>query len=1281
MSKTIRSVRSVKPRNIYNVALERVLGFTATNNCSIALDTKNSTVFYTAGCVVVGESCISNFQFIVQSPSRKSLTCLDVSSDGKYIITGESGHQPMVRVWSRADGHQLGALASHHFRISSVRFSPGPATYIISVGCQEDQTICVWDRTQFQKVACAKVSAKVNAVAFANDGEYFVTVGIRHVRFWYLEEKKRSKVKETQPLKGRNAVLGDILHNTFTDVCCCLDPGESGGVPKILTLVLSQAGQLLQINSSRCVTKWVDLKVTNAACLALSRQVVAVGCASGVCLLFSAVTLRFITRVPLPHPLGACIASSKIGTPFSAPGSGDDVSFAEVAAIKFDLNKGLLICMYADHSLYCWDVSNLKSITRRFAHFYHSRAVCGGSITSTSSATSTLLSTPDETDLGRWAPATDPAVSSLHVEHFATCSDDDTVRIWTFPVNRSTLKGVELFPDGMEEVSILYTDSKYTNLCSDERLTNGFGPSYFGQGSMLNFSAPGSPSPLRQVSSYRWNSNANIAVHQNGAGYGLRSLVISPHARHLAVGNRSGQLMIYDFNTFKLLHSIRAHDAEILSITYFESKLIPGMSLLCTSSRDRVIHVFAPQQDYSRVQTLADHSGIVNSALFYECEENRSIYLISCGADRSLLFRILSTDPESQTARFVIEHHVSVTHSYACATVVGPSILSPPSPAGGVTRVRTRARHYLAVACQGRQLRLYQITKARQLFHYRASTSEDGSPVCCAADPTSTLIATAGSDKQINLFHLFTGEHVTTLYGHADIVMGLIFLPDLRHLVSLSCDSCIFIWRLPPELTALMQDRQQRIAAALANTLSVESPSLESPSLLNGSPISSSNGLESKSLVESTEFCSNEADLPSWAREKQQHPNSDTEPSRHKRTTLGRTAKRSLTTDLSNPVTAAAVAAMPHVSRSNSDLKRTLLASRRLRNHTGGNRLSEYLSRGGSLSRLSSASRGRRDGGGVESDVEGILNRSPSPKMASSAIFPRWASSVVDVNEESPFEPPPVDRNNQSPDLIETNLSLTTSLSTDILSNIDDLPIKHHSNNGLMSRSQIDDYCPKLSRVEELYDNEMDLLTHESAPQKRPNALTIRGKTSARASWLEQDAEGVTSARNQEDDLPLTEEPVVFRHPHSTMTHSRSSDDSLVNPVSSTSESVSALSLLYSVREALDAAVEQLATTDDNAISDSREFFRTHLEWRVSRLRNILRVEPPISSSIHSGISSTTIEQQQNVEGTAVVNQLIERLMPSIRTAMTETLTATATSEQVADRKSLKVSADPLPAE
>ncbi|KAM7540800.1 hypothetical protein Aperf_G00000033098 [Anoplocephala perfoliata] len=1412
MSKNIRPLRPMKSKNSYNVAIERVLGFTATNNCSVALDAKNSVVFYTAGCVVVGESCETNTQFIVQSPTRKSLTCLDVSSDGKYIITGESGHQPMVRVWSGADGRQLGALGSHHFRISSVRLSPGPATYIVSIGCQEDQTICVWDRVQFQKVASAKVSARVNAVAFADEGDFFVTVGIRHVRFWYLDLKKRSKVKETQPLKGRNAVLGDMLHNTFTDVCCCLDPAEPGGA---LTLVLSQAGQLLQINAIRCVTKWVDLKVSSAVCMALSRQIVAVGCASSVCLLFSAVTLRFIARVPLPHPLGASIISSKVGVPSSAMGSGHEVSYAEVAAIKLDLSKGLLVCLYADHrqvsiiqyfsKVFIMMSSFPDNFTRplvfRVVLFVtikvmqqrtfkllspgEVRAICGGAATS---FTSSLSSTPDETDIGRWIPAGVAGGSALHVEYFVTCSDDDTVRIWPFPVNRSTLKPNELFPDGKEEVSVLYTDSSYANLCTDERGTNGFGPTYFGQGSTLNLSAPGSPSPMRQVSTGRWSSNANILAAQNGAGFGLRSIAISSDARHFAIGDRSGQLRIYDFNTFKLLHSIRAHDAEILSIAYFESKLMPGMSLLCTSSRDRVIHVFAPRQDYSRVQTLADHSGVVNSALFYECEETRSIYLISCGADRSLLFRVLSTDPESQTARFVIEHHITVTHSYACATVVGPSILSPPTPAGSNVRMSARPRYHLAVACQDRQLRLYQITKARQLFNYRGSTSEEGSPVCCAADPTSTLIATAGSDKQINLFHLFTGEHVATLYGHADIIMGLLFLPDLRHLVSMSYDSCIFIWRLAPELTALMQDRQQRVTAALNNTLPIELPSFESPSPINGSPTSSlirplidiledsndrvaiinsgalltnailltssvssfqhsllvgsylydgdkhrcpygcyllapigtlsatrprfsgesenvgihidpktalrktPNDAGNHNLAEKVKFCFNETDLPSWARGRQ-HAESDTEISATKHNPPGRKVKRSLT-GLLGPITVAAKSATTHVYRSNSDCKRTSLASKHHHyNHTLDTVPTDYPSRGSSLSRLPST--GNTLSHGPEESMDTDDNQGSSP-MATSAVFPRWASSVVDISEESPFEPPsdsPVGQNH-SPNPVEANLSLTTSLSTDILSNPEDLTVHHQSNNVLMTRSQIDDYCPKLSRVEELCDSELERLG-QGTPRKRSNAQV----SSARASWSEPDTETVISARTQEDDSSLAQQPMMISHvgggkpsgaARSAVTHSHSSDDveNLTNPVSSTSELPTALSLLSNVREAIDAAVEHFTTTDYETIRESQEFYRTHLEWRVTQLRNILQVDSPLSFSTHPESTTTPIaastelgaKQQQQVEE-AAVTQLIDRLMPSIRSAMAETLTGGAPSAEHTDRRSLKISADPLPAD
>lgn len=43
-------------------------------------------------------------------------------------------------------------------------------------------------------VAANKVSSKVTGVSFSEDSSYFVTVGNRHVKFWYLDHSKASKV-------------------------------------------------------------------------------------------------------------------------------------------------------------------------------------------------------------------------------------------------------------------------------------------------------------------------------------------------------------------------------------------------------------------------------------------------------------------------------------------------------------------------------------------------------------------------------------------------------------------------------------------------------------------------------------------------------------------------------------------------------------------------------------------------------------------------------------------------------------------------------------------------------------------------------------------------------------------------------------------------------------------------------------------------------------------------------------------------------------------------------
>lgn len=72
-------------------------------------------------------------------------------------------------------------------------FSP-TGKYLVSVGSQHDMIVNVFDWKQNSKIASNKVSAKVVAVAFSEDGSYFVTVGNRHVKFWYLEGNRKVNI-------------------------------------------------------------------------------------------------------------------------------------------------------------------------------------------------------------------------------------------------------------------------------------------------------------------------------------------------------------------------------------------------------------------------------------------------------------------------------------------------------------------------------------------------------------------------------------------------------------------------------------------------------------------------------------------------------------------------------------------------------------------------------------------------------------------------------------------------------------------------------------------------------------------------------------------------------------------------------------------------------------------------------------------------------------------------------------------------------------------------------
>ncbi|OWK16262.1 hypothetical protein Celaphus_00004481, partial [Cervus elaphus hippelaphus] len=297
-----------------DVSLEKVLGITAQNSSGLTCDPSTGHVAYLAGCVVVILNPKENKQQHILNTARKSLSALAFSPDGKYIVTGENGHRPAVRIWDVEEKSQVAEMLGHKYGVACVAFSPN-MKHIVSMGYQHDMVLNVWDWKKDILVASNKVSCRVIALSFSEDSSYFVTVGNRHVRFWFLEVSTEAKVTGTVPLVGRSGILGELHDNVFCGVAC--GRGQMAGS----TFCVSYSGLLCQFNEKRVLEKWINLKVSLSSCLCVSQELIFCGCTDGIVRIFQAHSLQYLTNLPKPHYLGVDVAQGLEPSGSRAPGA------------------------------------------------------------------------------------------------------------------------------------------------------------------------------------------------------------------------------------------------------------------------------------------------------------------------------------------------------------------------------------------------------------------------------------------------------------------------------------------------------------------------------------------------------------------------------------------------------------------------------------------------------------------------------------------------------------------------------------------------------------------------------------------------------------------------------------------------------------------------------------------------------------------------------------------------------------------------------------------------
>ncbi|XP_020714227.1 uncharacterized protein LOC101454210 isoform X3 [Ceratitis capitata] len=713
------------------IKLKKVLGLTVCSNAALDVSPVSGLLAYPAGCTVVLFNAKRQTQAYLVNTSRKPFTSVAFSRCGRYVATGECGINPAIKVWEldspngnlehTTGGNVVAEFFDHKYAVTCVAFSP-TGKYLVSIGSQHDMIVNVFDWKSNQKMASNKISSKVSALSFAEDGSYFVTVGNRHVKYWYMEGGRR--YKDPIPLMGRSAILGDLRDNDFCAVACGKDE------TKDRTYAITRQGHLVEFSSRRLLDKWVQCRTTSANCLTVNARFILVGCAEAIIRIFNAATLEYVTTLPRTHYLGVDVAQGiHINHIMTVP---PHAKYPDCVAMVYDEQRSKVSCVYNDHSLYIWDMRDIKRVGKSHSFLYHSTCIWG------------VETVPYnmERELS----------DTLPEDSFVTCSSDDTIRVWGLDGCTNT-ENYRKNIYSKELLKIMYIDEEM-NFIKDQDLAG--------------------------------DKNSNTAYDGRN---GVRCIKISPELQHLASGDRCGNIRIYNLANTKLIMTIEAHESEVLCLEYSNEKI--ERKLLASASRDRLIHVFDVSQDYLLLQTLDDHSSSITSIRFVG--SGLSFQMISCGADKSIMFR----------------------------TFQGNIFLRGTNTSGKTTlydmEVDSNAKHILT-ACQDRNIRVYGTQNAKHTKTFKGSHSDEGSLIKLSLDPSGIYVATSCTDKTLAVYDYYSNECMARMYGHSELVTGLKFTNDCRHLISASGDGCIFVWQVPHDMIVTMQARlsQQRLRSGHA---------------------------------------------------------------------------------------------------------------------------------------------------------------------------------------------------------------------------------------------------------------------------------------------------------------------------------------------------------------------------------------------------------------------------------------------------------------------------------
>ena len=530
-------------------SLTKVFGFSSKSNFSISYSKLNGLISLISGpYIILYDLSLDKQISFIKNPNNKIISCVKFNEKGNILATGEgnckNGEMRLYQVNYDKNEISIKSIMNykvHRGGIDKILFIRNDE-YILSIGNNEDKTICLMDLKNKQNFFLSKFNRPILACDVSDN--FMILCGNKFIKYYNYE----SYFNNNDDIKNKNLINKSLVDLSKLKECAFVNvviDNNNINTEKIYNIFfITFDGFLVEMKSNKLsFNRWVHLKAGKGLSLNIWNNLLGCGCSDGVFRIFTT-ELKHVCTLKYPPPLGQLNTDKELFYNKS-----NKFSYADIVASFYKIYHDKLVIIYSDKSLIIWDISNYSDIKLKISKISHSGGI----------------------------KAMDYFIDKENnIIKIITCSDDKTVIYWNIPIN-------ELIKDDLNDEKnisnyehIFY--SKYIRHIFD--FTNNFTNFKIKPEDILN------------------SNNININSTQDDDEYNLTTLKFSPCGNYISIGDNFGNILIYSLLNFSLENKIEAFNGEINSIDIIKDPNTEKI-YLSTGSSDNFVSLIDMTQGWN----------------------------------------------------------------------------------------------------------------------------------------------------------------------------------------------------------------------------------------------------------------------------------------------------------------------------------------------------------------------------------------------------------------------------------------------------------------------------------------------------------------------------------------------------------------------------------------------------------------------------------------------------------------------------------------------------------